>query len=135
MGESYIQSRSDRIRCAMFPDEARKADGNGPRIPIGSCIVDKLAEPSQLLTTAIVELLSLQDESELTTKAIPELVKLLSDKDEVSALNIMQAFECFHIFLVFHHISVVFISVVTFLLYSRVACFLNVYTAQSFGTI
>ncbi|VDO14606.1 unnamed protein product [Brugia timori] len=70
----------------MFPDLCPdKTSGMGSSSH-RSTIVSKLAEPSQLLTTAVVELLSLQDEAELTTKAIPELVKLLADKDEVSYL-------------------------------------------------
>uniref|UniRef100_A0A915Q475 Uncharacterized protein n=1 Tax=Setaria digitata TaxID=48799 RepID=A0A915Q475_9BILA len=77
--ENYAQTRSDRIRAAMFPD---KASDSTASLPHRSTVVSKLAEPSQLLTTAVVELLSLQDETELTTKAIPELVKLLADKDE-----------------------------------------------------
>lgn len=66
----------------MFPDLCPDK-ASGMASSHRSTIVSKLAEPSQLLTTAIVELLSLQDETELTTKAIPELVKLLADKDEV----------------------------------------------------
>lgn len=82
--ESYAQTRGDRIRAAMFPDLCPDKASNTAPLPHRSTIVAKLAEPSQLLTTAVVELLSLQDETELTTKAIPELVKLLADKDEVS---------------------------------------------------
>lgn len=83
MGESYEQLRSDRIRAAMFPMYANIMNGTATGTVHRSSIVEKLTEPSQLLTTAVVELLSLQDESELTTKAIPELVKLLADTDEV----------------------------------------------------
>uniref|UniRef100_A0A0R3S1F0 Armadillo segment polarity protein n=1 Tax=Elaeophora elaphi TaxID=1147741 RepID=A0A0R3S1F0_9BILA len=80
--ESYAQTRSDRIRAAMFPDLCPDKTSSMASLPYRSTIVAKLAEPSQLLTTAVVELLSLQDETELTTKAIPELVKLIADKDE-----------------------------------------------------
>lgn len=81
--ESYAQTRSDRIRATMFPDLCPHKARQMASLPHRSTIVVKLAEPSQLLTTAVVELLSLQDETELMTKAIPELVKLLADKDEV----------------------------------------------------
>lgn len=81
--ESYAQTRSDRIRAAMFPDLYSDKTNGMTSLSYRSTIVAKLTEPSQLLTTAVVELLSLQDEAELTTKAIPELVKLLADKDEV----------------------------------------------------
>lgn len=87
MDESYAQTRSDRIRAAMFPHLCGDNLGDrGAPLSHRSGIVTNLSEPSQLLTTAVVELLSLQDETELTTKAIPELVKLLSDKDEVSVI-------------------------------------------------
>ncbi|VDN25688.1 unnamed protein product [Gongylonema pulchrum] len=82
LNDSYAQTRSERIRAAMFPDLCGDASTHPPP-PSRSSIVTSLSEPSQLLTTAVIELLSLQDETELTTKAIPELVKLLSDKDEV----------------------------------------------------
>lgn len=84
LGESYVQSRSSRIRAAMFPEMCSEEEQANEMFENRSCIVERLAEPSQLLKTAVVELLSVQDESEITTKAIPELVKLLSDKDEVT---------------------------------------------------
>ncbi|VDN22817.1 unnamed protein product [Gongylonema pulchrum] len=70
----------------MFPDLCGDASTHPPP-PSRSSIVTSLSEPSQLLTTAVIELLSLQDETELTTKAIPELVKLLSDKDETVVMR------------------------------------------------
>ena len=45
--------------------------------------VQRLAEPSQLLKTAIVHLINYQDDAELATRAIPELTKLLNDEDQV----------------------------------------------------
>ncbi|KHN84342.1 Protein humpback-2 [Toxocara canis] len=87
MGESYVQSRSDRIRAAMFPEMCSEEVQGGEMFENRSCIVERLAEPSQLLKTAVIELLSVQDESEIATKAIPELVKLLSDKDETVVLR------------------------------------------------
>uniref|UniRef100_A0A915BQN2 Uncharacterized protein n=1 Tax=Parascaris univalens TaxID=6257 RepID=A0A915BQN2_PARUN len=87
LGESYVQSRSSRIRAAMFPEMCTEEEQANEMFENRSCIVERLAEPSQLLKTAVVELLSVQDESEITTKAIPELVKLLSDKDETVVLR------------------------------------------------
>lgn len=88
--ETYVQSRSDRIRAAMFPELANDERG-GTHIPkTRSTIVEQLSEPSQLVKTALLELLSLQDEIELATKAIPELIKLLSDRDEVVVLRAAQ---------------------------------------------
>lgn len=45
--------------------------------------VQRLAEPSQLLKTAIVHLINYQDDAELATRAVPELTKLLADDDQV----------------------------------------------------
>lgn len=45
--------------------------------------VQRLAEPSQMLKTAVVNIINYQDDAELTLKAIPELIKLLGDEDPV----------------------------------------------------
>ncbi|MEQ2193911.1 hypothetical protein XENOCAPTIV_017619 [Xenoophorus captivus] len=46
--------------------------------------VQRLAEPSQMLKTAIVHLINYQDDAELATRAIPELTKLLNDEDQLT---------------------------------------------------
>lgn len=46
--------------------------------------VQRLAEPSQMLKHAVVNLINYQDDAELATRAIPELTKLLNDEDQVS---------------------------------------------------
>lgn len=45
--------------------------------------LQRLAEPSQLLKSAIVHLINYQDDAELATRALPELTKLLNDEDPV----------------------------------------------------
>ncbi len=45
--------------------------------------VQRLAEPSQMLKTAIIHLINYQDDAELATRAVPELTKLLNDEDQV----------------------------------------------------
>lgn len=47
--------------------------------------VQRLAEPSQMLKHAVVNLINYQDDAELATRAIPELTKLLNDEDQVAA--------------------------------------------------
>ena len=42
-----------------------------------------LAEPSQMLKHAVVNLINYQDDADLATRAIPELIKLLNDEDQV----------------------------------------------------
>ena len=45
--------------------------------------VQRLAEPSQMLKEAVVNLINYQDDAEVATRAIPELTKLLNDDDGV----------------------------------------------------
>ena len=45
--------------------------------------VQRLAEPSQMLKHAVVNLINYQDDADLATRAIPELIKLLNDEDQV----------------------------------------------------
>ncbi|KAG7251802.1 hypothetical protein CRUP_014877, partial [Coryphaenoides rupestris] len=49
--------------------------------------VQRLAEPSQMLKHAVVNLINYQDDAELATRAIPELTKLLNDEDQVVVVN------------------------------------------------
>lgn len=83
MGDPYLQTRYDRLRLIMFPELCDDLEPNEEMLSGRTSIVQQLIDPTRLLKTAIVELISLQDESELTTKAIPELIKLLGDRDEV----------------------------------------------------
>lgn len=69
----------------MFPEtlvegETVLTTQNDPDQPTN---VQRLAEPSQLLKTAIVHLINYQDDAELATRAVPELTKLLADDDQV----------------------------------------------------
>lgn len=50
--------------------------------------VQRLAEPSQQLKTAIIHLINYQDDAELATRAVPELTKLLNDEDQVSRTHL-----------------------------------------------
>ncbi|KRY20577.1 Armadillo segment polarity protein, partial [Trichinella patagoniensis] len=81
----YEATRSQRIRAAMFPETIE--DPKDPSIAqydFGQMTnVQRLAEPSQMLKTAVVNIINYHDDAELTAKAIPELIKLLSDVDQV----------------------------------------------------
>lgn len=78
-------TRAQRVRAAMFPETmvegttilSTQLDSSQ------QTNVQKLAEPSQLLKTAIIHLINYQDDAELATRAIPELTKLLNDDDQV----------------------------------------------------
>ena len=85
MNQQLNQTRSQRVRAAMFPETLE--DGIeipstqlDPREPTA---VQRLSEPSQMLKHAVVNLINYQDDADLATRAIPELIKLLNDEDQV----------------------------------------------------
>lgn len=81
----YAMTRAQRVRAAMFPETLDE----GMQIPSTQfdsatpTNVQRLAEPSQMLKHAVVNLINYQDDAELATRAIPELTKLLNDEDQV----------------------------------------------------
>ncbi|XP_061829794.1 junction plakoglobin-like isoform X3 [Nerophis lumbriciformis] len=82
----YSLTRAQRVRAAMFPEtlvEGEAAIPSAQSDPVQQSNVQRLAEPSQLLKTAIVHLINYQDDAELATRAVPELTKLLADDDPV----------------------------------------------------
>lgn len=84
---SYVRSRTNRVRKAMFPefafDELEDKYANATAQTSKPSLIEMLAEPSHDLKLAIVDLIHLQDESEAVISAIPELIRLLSDRDPV----------------------------------------------------
>ncbi|XP_074644359.1 catenin beta-like isoform X2 [Tubulanus polymorphus] len=85
MNQQLNQTRSQRVRAAMFPETMEE----GIQIPSTQLNADqptavqRLAEPSQMLKHAVVNLINYQDDADLATRAIPELTKLLNDEDQV----------------------------------------------------
>lgn len=85
MNNQLNQTRSQRVRAAMFPETLEE----GIEIPSTQfdpghqTAVQRLAEPSQMLRHAVVNLINYQDDADLATRAIPELIKLLNDEDQV----------------------------------------------------
>ncbi|XP_036421693.1 junction plakoglobin isoform X2 [Colossoma macropomum] len=81
----YSLTRAQRVRAAMFPETLVEGESPLPTQtdPDQQTNVQRLAEPSQLLKTAIVHLINYQDDAELATRAVPELTKLLADEDQV----------------------------------------------------
>ncbi|XP_039980221.1 junction plakoglobin isoform X3 [Xiphias gladius] len=81
----YSLTRAQRVRAAMFPETLVEGEAAMPiqSDPSQQSNVQRLAEPSQLLKTAIVHLIHYQDDAELATRAVPELTKLLADEDPV----------------------------------------------------
>ena len=84
MNQQLNTTRSQRVRAAMFPETLEE----GIEIPSTQLdptqptAVQRLAEPSQMLKHAVVNLINYQDDADLATRAIPELIKLLNDEDQ-----------------------------------------------------
>lgn len=78
-------TRAMRVRAAMFPEtvEGGTTILSTQTDPSQMTNVQRLAEPSQMLKTAIIHLINYQDDAELATRAVPELTKLLNDEDQV----------------------------------------------------
>uniref|UniRef100_A0A1W7RB03 Armadillo segment polarity protein n=1 Tax=Hadrurus spadix TaxID=141984 RepID=A0A1W7RB03_9SCOR len=85
MNQQLNQTRSQRVRAAMFPETLEE----GIEIPSTQfdpsqpTAVQRLSEPSQMLKHAVVNLINYQDDADLATRAVPELIKLLNDEDQV----------------------------------------------------
>ncbi|KAG8015157.1 Junction plakoglobin [Nibea albiflora] len=82
--EALCTTRAQRVRAAMFPEtlEAGTTILSTQIDQSQMTNVQKLAEPSQMLKTAIIHLINYQDDAELATRAVPELTKLLNDEDQ-----------------------------------------------------
>ncbi|MEQ2174984.1 hypothetical protein GOODEAATRI_013433 [Goodea atripinnis] len=82
----YIMNRAQRVRAAMFPESLEEGTTILSTQTDQSQMtnVQRLAEPSQMLKTAIVHLINYQDDAELASRAIPELTKLLNDEDQLT---------------------------------------------------
>merc|ERR1711878_17845 len=85
MNQQLNQTRSQRVRAAMFPETLEEGiDIPSTQLdPAEPTAVQRLAEPSQMLKHAVVNLINYQDDADLATRAIPELIKLLNDDDQV----------------------------------------------------
>ena len=85
MNQQLNQTRSQRVRAAMFPETLEEGiDIPSTQLdPTQPTAVQRLAEPSQMLKHAVVNLINYQDDADLATRAIPELIKLLNDEDQV----------------------------------------------------
>ncbi|ESN94528.1 hypothetical protein HELRODRAFT_189420 [Helobdella robusta] len=86
MNQQLTQTRSQRVRAAMFPETF-----NDEEIQIPSTqkhfgqmtTVQRLAEPSRMLKHAVVNLINYQEDADVAVRAIPELISLLNDEDQI----------------------------------------------------
>lgn len=72
MNQQLSQTRSQRVRAAMFPETLEE----GIEIPSTQLdpaqptAVQRLAEPSQMLKHAVVNLINYQDDADLATRSV-----------------------------------------------------------------
>ncbi|KAK6042952.1 Armadillo/beta-catenin-like repeat protein, partial [Cooperia oncophora] len=88
----YTETRSSRIRAAMFPEsEAGPSSG----IPHRATIIEQMSLPARVLKTAVLDLLSFEGTSDISLLPIPDLVDLMSDRDEVFIIfTVFWIFKC-----------------------------------------
>lgn len=77
------QTTSQRVAAAMYPESMVGTEIPSTQYNSQQTAVQRLAEPSQMLRHAVVNLINYQDDADLATSALPELIKLLSDEDQV----------------------------------------------------
>ena len=90
MNQQLNQTRSQRIRAAMFPESledygyvSNSANSMLNASTQPATAVQRLAQPCQLLKNAIIHLINYQEDAEVTVKAIPEILKLINDDDKL----------------------------------------------------
>lgn len=89
INQQLNQTRSQRIRAAMFPESledygyVQNPGQQGISLSQPPSAVQRLAQPCRVLKTAIINLINYQEDAEITVKAIPEILKLLNDDDKL----------------------------------------------------
>jgi len=83
LDQQLTETRSQRVKRALYPESNEPAIPSTQFDPDKPTAVQSLAECSQMVITAVINLINYQDDADLATKAIPELVKLLNDEDQV----------------------------------------------------
>lgn len=93
MEAQLAMTRAQRVRAAMYPETVEdRSLLITTQVEGQQTNVQRLAEPSQMLKSAIVHLINYQDDAELATRAIPELTKLLNDEDPVRKRGLIAPF-------------------------------------------
>ncbi|KAL5489119.1 hypothetical protein EMCRGX_G018175 [Ephydatia muelleri] len=94
VGRGSVQSRGERVRTTMFPETIQEreeapptttATPTQPQVLPGQqqqTNLQRMAQSSQVLTSALANLLAYQGSSELTAQVLPDLIKLLLDQEE-----------------------------------------------------
>lgn len=94
MEAQLAMTRAQRVRAAMYPETVEdRSLLITTQLEGQQTNVQRLAEPSQMLKSAIVHLINYQDDAELATRAIPELTKLLNDEDPVRKRGLPLGFQ------------------------------------------
>lgn len=84
MSQQLHQTTTQRVAAAMYPEAIdNDMDISSTQMTGNLTAVQRLAEPSQMLRHAVVNLINYQDDADLAARALPELIKLLKDTDKV----------------------------------------------------
>ena len=81
ISDHEIETRTSRIRAAMFPDwtpptSAAEATNSS------SSIVELMHMPTQQLKQSVMDLLTYEGSNDMSGMSLPDLVKLMCDHDE-----------------------------------------------------
>lgn len=83
MRDRLNQTAPQRVAAALYPEMDGVMDIPSTQYTNQPTAVQRLAEPSQMLRHAVVDLINYQDDADLAARALPELVKLLNDDDHI----------------------------------------------------
>lgn len=82
--QQLTETRSQRVRAALFPETfSEEVQVPSTQIhPHQPTCVQRLAEPSQMLKHAVINLINYQEDADVALRALPELITLLNDPSE-----------------------------------------------------
>lgn len=84
MTDQFNNSRSHRVRQAMFPetmDDAMEISQTQMEQVNQQAAMQRLAEPTQRLTNNVSDLMTYADDADLASRVLPEVIRLLNEND------------------------------------------------------
>ncbi|ETN78160.1 hypothetical protein NECAME_10535 [Necator americanus] len=75
----HTETRSSRIRAAMFPDNEAEPSSD---VPLRSTTIELMSVPTRVLNTAVLDLLYFEGTTNISTLPVPHFIDLMSDRDE-----------------------------------------------------
>ncbi|CAI2292429.1 unnamed protein product [Caenorhabditis sp. 36 PRJEB53466] len=80
--EHEIETRTSRIRDAMFPDWVPQISVAAEATTSNTSIIEMMQLPTQQLKQSVMDLLTYEGSNDMSGLALPDLVKLMCDHDE-----------------------------------------------------